>query len=95
MPVVPVAHCCGAVLAAPQIPALPRAPIHAASLKPIEAGSPRTEFHARLVAETEAATDQLLIEAATGPNPPPLPETARRRLAELGVSLPKQAVAAQ
>jgi hypothetical protein len=35
------------------------------------------------------------VEAATGPNPPPLPETARKRLAELGVNLPKNAVPAQ
>jgi 1-acyl-sn-glycerol-3-phosphate acyltransferase len=42
----------------------------------------------RLTTETEAACDELLIEAARGPNPPPMPPTAVRRLKELGVNLP-------
>jgi 1-acyl-sn-glycerol-3-phosphate acyltransferase len=37
----------------------------------------------RLIGETEAACDQLLVEAAQGPNPPPMPPTAVKRLAEL------------
>ena len=39
---------------------------------------------ARLIAETEAACDQLLIEAARAQNPPPMPPTAQKRLRELG-----------
>ena len=42
----------------------------------------------RLIAETEAGCDAFLIEAATSENPPALPETAIRRLKELGVELP-------
>jgi 1-acyl-sn-glycerol-3-phosphate acyltransferase len=40
----------------------------------------------RLIAETEAACDQLLIEAATTPGHPPLPPTALKRLRDLGVT---------
>jgi 1-acyl-sn-glycerol-3-phosphate acyltransferase len=29
----------------------------------------------------------MLVEAATGPNPPPLPPTAVKRLKELGVTI--------
>ncbi|MCB1420521.1 MAG: 1-acyl-sn-glycerol-3-phosphate acyltransferase, partial [Notoacmeibacter sp.] len=54
-------------------------------LPPIPAGLPREEFRERLIAETEAACDALLVEAATGPNPPPMPETAMTRLKELGI----------
>ena len=41
----------------------------------------------RLIAETEAACDELLVEAATSNNPPPLPPTAVKRLRELGVEV--------
>jgi 1-acyl-sn-glycerol-3-phosphate acyltransferase len=63
--------------------------IHARFLPPIPPGLERKAFLERLIAETEAACDQLLIEAATGPNPPPLPLTAVKRLAELGVTIPR------
>ena len=94
VPVVPVVHVAGLYWPRRKFFRYPGT-IHARFLKPIEAGLSKDAFHARLVAEMEAATDQLLIEAATGPNPPPLPETARKRLAELGVSLPRETVAAQ
>ena len=94
VPVVPVAHVAGLYWPRRKFLRHPGT-IHARFLKPIEPGLSKEAFHARLVAETEAATDQLLIEAATGPNPPPLPETARKRLMELGVDLPREAVAAQ
>ena len=54
-------------------------------LAPIPAGLDRDEFMARLISETENACDEELVAAATGPNPPPLPPTAQKRLAELGV----------
>ncbi len=40
----------------------------------------------RLIGETEAACDQLLVEASRAPNPPPMPPTAVKRLAELGAA---------
>jgi 1-acyl-sn-glycerol-3-phosphate acyltransferase len=39
----------------------------------------------RLVGETEAACDALLVEAARSPKPPPLPASAVKRLGQLGV----------
>lgn len=41
-------------------------------LPPIKPGLPRKEFMARLEADIEAATQHLILEAADGPNPPPL-----------------------
>jgi 1-acyl-sn-glycerol-3-phosphate acyltransferase len=41
----------------------------------------------RLIAETEAACDRMLLDAAALPNPPPFPPTAVKRLAELGVTV--------
>ena len=64
--------------------------IKARFLPPIPAGLPREEFRERLIRETEAACDAFLIEIATGPNPPPMPPTAQRRLRELGVAVPAQ-----
>ena len=42
----------------------------------------------RLISETEAACDQMLIDAARSPNPPPMPPTAVKRLKELGALPP-------
>ena len=63
-----------------------RASIKARFLPPIPPGLPREDFMQRLISETEAACDQMLIEAAQGPNPPDLPPTAVQRLKELGVA---------
>ena len=41
----------------------------------------------RLIAETEAACDELLVEAAGLANHPPLPPTAVKRLRELGIEV--------
>lgn len=49
-------------------------------LEILPAGLPRKEFLRRLEAEIETASDRLLVEAAEGPNPPPLPEAAQARL---------------
>jgi len=53
-------------------------------LDPIPPGLGRAEFIARLKDRIERASDQLLAEAAGSPDAPPLPETARARLAEIG-----------
>lgn len=52
-------------------------------LEPIPAGLPRATFMARLQADMEAASSRLLVEAASGPDAPPLPDTARDRVREL------------
>ena len=50
---------------------------------PIPPGLPREVFMARLIERMEAASDRLLQRAAAAPDAPPLPESARARLAEL------------
>ncbi|WP_367717735.1 1-acyl-sn-glycerol-3-phosphate acyltransferase [Nitratireductor sp. GISD-1A_MAKvit] len=84
VPVVPVAHAAGLFWPRRKFLRHPGI-IRARFLPPIEPGLPREEFQKRLVQDTEAACDEMLVEAATANNPPPLPETARRRLTELGV----------
>ena len=85
VPVVPVAHVAGLYWPRRKFLRYPGT-IRARFLPAIEPGLPREVFQERLVRETEAACDELLVEAARAPDGPPLPETARRRLAELGVS---------
>lgn len=85
VPVVPVAHVAGLYWPRRKFMRYPGT-IRARFLPPIEPGLPREVFQERLVRETEAACDALLVEAAREPNPPPLPETAKRRLKELGVA---------
>ncbi len=55
-------------------------------LPPIAPGMEREDFTRELVSRLERASDQLLLETAGAANPPPLPETARKRLEELGQS---------
>ena len=86
VPVVPVAHVAGLYWPRRKFLRYPGT-IHARFLKPIPPGLGKEEFHARLIAETEAACDALLVEAARSPNPPPMPATAARRLAELGAEV--------
>lgn len=52
-------------------------------LPPIPPGLGRDAFHARLVKETETASDELLIETVKANPDVPLPPTAVQRLAEL------------
>jgi 1-acyl-sn-glycerol-3-phosphate acyltransferase len=52
-------------------------------LPPIPAGLPARDFLDRLIAETEAACDRLILEADAGSPRPPFPPEAERRLAEL------------
>jgi 1-acyl-sn-glycerol-3-phosphate acyltransferase len=82
VPVVPVAHVAGLYWPRRKFMRYPGT-IRARYLKPIPPGLDKATFLERLIAETESACDQLLLEAADSPNPPPLPPTAMRRLAEL------------
>ncbi len=84
LPVVPVAHVAGLWWPRRKFLRYPGT-IRARFLPAIPAGLGREEFMARLIAETEAGCDALLLEAARQPDPPPMPPTAARRLAELGV----------
>jgi len=52
-------------------------------LDPISPGLERKAFATLLQAQIEAASDRLLLEAAAMPAAPPMPETARSRLAAL------------
>ena len=49
-------------------------------LDPIPPGLPRAEFRCRIEDSIEDASNRLLMEAASAPNPPPLPDAARERL---------------
>jgi 1-acyl-sn-glycerol-3-phosphate acyltransferase len=84
IPVVPVAHMAGLYWPRRKFLRFPGT-VKARFLKPIPAGLGKEEFMQRLISETEAACDQILIETAQAPNPPPLPPTAVKRLKELGV----------
>ena len=82
VPVVPVAHVAGLYWPRRKFLRFPGT-IHARFLPPIPPGLGKEEFMTRLIGETEAACDALLIEAAEAKNPPPLPPTATKRLEEL------------
>ena len=84
VPVVPVAHVAGLYWPRRKFLRYPGT-IRARFLPPIPPGLPKDAFMDRLIAETEAECDRLLVEAATGPNPPPLPPKAVKRLEELGL----------
>lgn len=86
MPVVPVAHVAGLYWPRRKFLRFPGT-IKARFLPPIPAGLDKEEFMRRLVAETEAACDQYLIDVATSPNPPAFPPSALKRLKELGVEV--------
>jgi len=87
VPVVPIAHVAGLYWPRRKFMRYPGV-IRARFLPPIEPGLSREEFAARLIRETETACDELLLEAASGPNPPPLPPTAIARLEELRKGTP-------
>lgn len=82
VPVVPVAHVAGLYWPRRKFLRYPGT-IKARFLPPIPAGLDKEEFMRRLIGETEAACDQLLIDAAHSRNPPPMPPTAAKRLEEL------------
>lgn len=83
LPVVPVAHVAGLYWPRRKFLRYPGT-IRARFLPPIPPGLEKEEFMRRLVAETEAACDRFLVEAAGSENPPPMPPTAVKRLRELG-----------
>lgn len=87
VPVVPIAHVAGLYWPRRMFMRYPGV-IRSRVLEPIQPGLDRETFLKRLIEVTERACDDLLAEAATGPEAPPLPPTALRRLEELGVSLP-------
>jgi 1-acyl-sn-glycerol-3-phosphate acyltransferase len=82
LPVVPVAHVAGLFWPRRKFLRYPGT-IKAKFLAPIPAGLEREEFMRRLIAETEAGCDSLLVDAATTPGHPPMPPTAVKRLREL------------
>lgn len=86
MPVVPVAHVAGLYWPRRKFLRHPGI-IKARFLAPIPPGLDKEVFMQRLIAETEAGCDALLIEAARSENPPPMPPTAVKRLQELGVTI--------
>ena len=86
LPVIPIAHVAGLYWPRRKFLRYPGV-IKVRVLPPIQPGLSVEDFLKELQRVTEAACDEFLIEAATGPNPPHLPETALRRLAELGVKL--------
>jgi 1-acyl-sn-glycerol-3-phosphate acyltransferase len=87
VPVVPVAHVAGLYWPRRKFLRYPGT-IHARFLPPIPPGLGKDEFMRRLISETEAGCDELLVEAARTDSPP-LPPTAVKRLRELG-ALPSE-----
>lgn len=83
LPVVPVAHAAGLYWPRRKFLRFPGT-IHARFLPPIEPGLDKEAFLQRLIRETEAASDQYLLEAARSENPPAMPPTAVERLRQMG-----------
>lgn len=84
LPVVPIAHVAGLYWPRRQFMRYPGT-IKCRVLAPIPPGLGTEAFLKELQRVTETACDELLIEAATSPNPPHMPPTALNRLAQLGV----------
>ena len=83
VPVVPVAHQAGLFWPRRKFLRYPGT-IKARFLPPIPPGLDREEFMRRLMAETETACDDILVETAEMADAPPMPPTAAARLAALG-----------
>lgn len=84
VPVVPVAHQAGLFWSRRQFLRHPGR-IEMRVLPPIPPGLPKDEFQRRLVSETEAACDAILLDIAATPGAPPFPDSAKARLAALKV----------
>jgi 1-acyl-sn-glycerol-3-phosphate acyltransferase len=82
VPVVPIAHQAGLFWPRRKMVRHPGT-IDIRILPPIPPGLAKEEFQSRLVSELEAASDAILVETAARPGCPPLPSTARARLAAL------------
>jgi len=83
LPVVPVAHNAGLFWPRRKFLRYPGT-LKARFLPPIAPGLDRDAFMKRLVSDIESACDALLVDVAAQSDHPPLPETARQRLRELG-----------
>lgn len=88
LPVIPIAHVAGLYWPRRKFLRYPGT-IKCRVLPAIQPGLSTGEFLIELERVTEAACDEFLIAAATGPNPPQLPPSALRRLSELGITFPK------
>ena len=88
LPVIPIAHVAGLYWPRRKFLRYPGT-IKCRVLPAIQSGLSTGEFLVELERVTEAACDEFLIAAATGPNPPQLPPSALRRLSELGITFPK------
>ena len=86
VPVLPIAHVAGLYWPRRKFRRFPGT-IRCRILPPIQPGLDAESFLKKLQEVTEAACDELLIEAARSENPPPLPPTAVQRLKELGVTV--------
>lgn len=82
LPVVPVAHQAGLFWPRRKFLRYPGT-IKARFLPPIEAGLSKEEFMSRLIQETEAGCDEILLETVAMRDCPPLPPTAQARLSQL------------
>ena len=83
LPVIPVAHNAGMFWPRRKFLRYP-GKMTVEFLPPIQPGLKRDDMFRRLITDLEARCDALLIEGASQPNPPPLADTAVKRLAELG-----------
>lgn len=86
LPVVPIAHQAGLFWPRRRFLRFPGV-IKARILPPIPPGLSRDAFMQRLTGAIETACDDILAETALMPDPPPMPATARARLAALGVEI--------
>jgi 1-acyl-sn-glycerol-3-phosphate acyltransferase len=86
IPVVPIAHNAGLYWPRRKFMRYPGV-IRCRILPPIGPGLDNDAFLKKLEEVTEAACDDLLIEAAKSENPPPMPPSAINRLRELGVNV--------
>ncbi len=86
VPVVPIAHNAGLYWPRRKFLRHPGT-IRVQVLDPIPPGLDKETFMRRLIAATEGACDADLVRIAAEPGHPPMPETARKRLAELGAPI--------
>lgn len=84
VPVVPIAHVAGLYWPRRKFLRYPGT-IEMRFLPPIQPGLDKNEFMQRLIHDTETACDELLAAAANSADAPKLPDTALRRLDELGI----------
>ena len=84
LPVVPVAHNAGLFWPRRKFLRYPGT-LKVRFLPSIAPGLDREAFMSRLISDTENECDVLLADAARQPGHPPLPESARQRLRDLGV----------